>query len=312
VSGSARRCLTRIREELVAGGFDVRLAEFGAGVDPLWVIDPKNQDDGSLATIALIGDPEAGAAELWIVDRVAHGRSAIRRIAVPPGDAGHGAEVVAIRALEFLRASALELAVDAQAAASPAPLDGSDRPDGLLAAAQSASAPARPLAIEAGISVLDSLGGPGPALVPVVRLGLQLPGPFAARLTLAGLGSRPHPTSALGTASVVQDFALLELSAVMRRGKRIRPKISVGAGALTVSVDGGGVWPYEGRAGRRWAALFDGSVGVSAVGQSQRGVVFELHALLAAPYPTVRFSGADVASVGHPALLASFTLVTPL
>jgi hypothetical protein len=309
MSAGARRCLTRIREELVAGGFEVALAEFAAGVDPLWVIDPKNPSDGSLATLALIGDPELGASELWIVDRVAAGRSAIRRIVVPAGDAGHGAEVVAIRALEFLRASTLELAADAPAArptASPVEIAVPRAPVVV------ADAGSRPLALEAGVSLLDSVGVIESAILPLARLRLELAPALAARLTVAGLGSRPKLASAVGTASVGQDLGLLELAASFRSDRRIRPTVSVGAGVLAVSVDGEGASPYEGRSGRRWAALLDGGIGVLAGIQRRWAVALELHALLAAPYPTVRFAGVEAARIGRPSLLASITLVAPL
>src|SRR4051812_49961297 len=53
VSPRARRCLTRLREELAAGGFQVTLSEFGAGADALWMVDPPSPRDGLLATLAL-------------------------------------------------------------------------------------------------------------------------------------------------------------------------------------------------------------------------------------------------------------------
>jgi len=66
----ARRCLTRLREELIAGGFEVAISEFGMGGEALWMVDPPSPRDGSLATITMIGNPDEGAAELWIVNGV--------------------------------------------------------------------------------------------------------------------------------------------------------------------------------------------------------------------------------------------------
>src|SRR6478609_316784 len=109
-SPRARRCLTRVREELAAGGFDVTVSEFGAGGEALWMVDAPGPRDGSIATIALIGNLDDGPAELWIVDGVPWGRAVVRRLLVPTGATTHDDEVLAIRALEFLRASALELA----------------------------------------------------------------------------------------------------------------------------------------------------------------------------------------------------------
>ncbi len=120
MSPRARRCLTRLREELTAGGFEVTIGEFGAGGEALWMVDPPTPQDGSLATITLIGNPDEEAAELWVVDGVAGGHAAVRRLLVPAGAGTHDDEVLAIRTLEFLRASALELARAAPAPARPA------------------------------------------------------------------------------------------------------------------------------------------------------------------------------------------------
>ena len=109
VSPRARRCLTRLREELAAGGFEVTVSEFGAGGEALWMVDPPSPRDGSIATITLVGNPDDGDAELWIVDGVPWGRVVVRRLLVPAGAGTHDDEVLAIRTLEFLRATALEL-----------------------------------------------------------------------------------------------------------------------------------------------------------------------------------------------------------
>src|SRR4051812_44748125 len=97
VSPRARRCLTRLREELTSGGFEILISEFGAGGDALWMVDPPSPHDGLLATLTLIGNPDEGPAELWIVDGVAGGRSAVRRLLLPAGSTTHDDEVLAVR-----------------------------------------------------------------------------------------------------------------------------------------------------------------------------------------------------------------------
>ena len=74
LSPRARRCLTRLREELAAGGFEVTVSEFGAGGEALWMVDPASHHDGSTAAITLVGNPDEGDAELWVVDGVPPGR----------------------------------------------------------------------------------------------------------------------------------------------------------------------------------------------------------------------------------------------
>ena len=98
-SPRARRCLTRLREELAAGGFEVTVSEFGAGGEALWMVDPPSHRDGSIATITLVGNPDEGDAELWIVDGVPWGRVVVRRLLVPAGAGTHDDEVLAVRTL---------------------------------------------------------------------------------------------------------------------------------------------------------------------------------------------------------------------
>jgi hypothetical protein len=319
VSPRARRCLTRLREELAAGGFEVTVSEFGGGGEALWMVDPPSHGDGSTATITLVGDPDEGDAELWIVDGVPWGRVVVRRLLVPAGAGIHDDEVLAIRTLEFLRATELELAGGTAPSAgkskSGSPSASSPAP---LTVAAEAARPAPPLAtrgplsFEIGLGLLESSRTLGPAFLPVARLRVEWLSLLETRVTLAGFGTQPRVTSPEGTATVGQAVGLLELRAAFRHGRAVRPVVGVGGGVLRVSVDGAGTWPYEGLRADRWAGLFDVGAGLTARLGRQVAVAVELHGQLAAPYPTVRFSGEEVARVSWPALFSSVTLVTAL
>jgi hypothetical protein len=319
VSARARRCLTRLREELTAGGFEVAVSEFGAGGDALWMVDPPTPRDGSLATIALIGNPDEGPAELWIVDGVSGGRAAVRRLLVPAGSSAHDDEVLAIRSLEFLRASALELARGAATAPPPpaAPpamatiVAAPEVPPPVTAVVSPPAAP-RLVSFELGMSLLESSLSLGPAYLPLARVRVEPLSLLEMRLTVAGLGTRPQVTRGDDSATVGQAFGLVEVRAAFRRGRAVRPAIGVGGGALLVRVDGVGKWPHEGRHGQVWSALFDVGVGLTIALGRRLAVAAEAHGQLTAPYPTVQFSGEEAARIGRPALLTSLTLVAPL
>ena len=79
-SAGEHRCLTRIREELLAGGFQVQVVDPGPKTDPVSIAEVLQQQSDSAATIALLGDPTVAPAELWIVDRTGV-RPDVRRIA---------------------------------------------------------------------------------------------------------------------------------------------------------------------------------------------------------------------------------------
>ncbi|HVY40812.1 MAG TPA: hypothetical protein VHM31_22890 [Polyangia bacterium] len=319
MSPRARRCLTRLREELMAGGFEVVIGEFGEGGEALWMVDPPTPQEGSLATITLIGNPDVEPAELWVVDGVAGGHAAVRRLLIPAGAGTHDDEVVAIRTLEFLRASALELARSAApptAGRLPRAAPGTSAADTETVVTEVSPPPsARPprLSLELGLGVLASSSALDPAFLPLVRLRAHLVSLLEARLTVAGLGTRPRVTKGQGSATVSNNFGLVELRASFRHGRVVRPAVGVGAGVLLVQVDGEGTPPvYAGLRGHGWAALFDAGAGLTIALGRRFGLAVEAHGQLATPYPTVQFSRDVAARVDRPALLTSLTLVTAL
>ncbi len=232
-SPAQRRCLTRIREELLAGGFEVEVVDPGPGSDPVSVADVVTNQHGSVATIALLGDPDLGPAELWILDRIG-AQPEVRRIMVPRDDPDRIPEILAIRTIELLRASALSLLVESSRTAAPPPAaPPSAAPPAPLEQPAPVGQPAErrdPVGVELGIAALESIDGPGAAVMPTARLRLPLPWPLLARLTFAGFGTRPRVSTSFGTADITQAFGLLEIGAVFRRQRRLNPIVTLGAG----------------------------------------------------------------------------------
>jgi hypothetical protein len=299
----ARHCLTRIREELTAGGFEVSSVEPGPRRDPVSLARSMEAQTGAVAVIALSGDPGQPGAELWILDRVG-ATPEVRRVPASSEDPERLPEVLAIRTTEVLKASALKLLVEATAP-PPAPVRAT--PIALPPASPPASPPV--FGLEAGISVIESVGGPGPGALPLARARVRLGEWLSARLTIAALGSRPRVHALAGSASVAQSFGIAELALALRPGRRWRPVVTVGAGTLYVESDGEGISPYQGVDETRWVAALDAGAGVLATFGGNFSATFELHALLALPHPTVRFDGVDHATIGFPAVLASLTMV---
>jgi hypothetical protein len=304
-SAGQHRCLTRIREELLAEGFQVTVIDPGSKTDPISIAQVLQQPSDAAASIALLGDPTIEPAELWIVDRTG-ARPDVRRIATPSDDLLHAPEILAIRTIELLRASALQRLVESTRIQSP--------PQPAPAQPAPALVPTPPeersrVGIELGMAVVQDLNGPGPAEIPVARLRVSLPGSLFARLTVASFGFRPRVESAEGSATIGQNFGLLEVGATFRSQHRLRPIVTLGAGALYVTSDGEGVYPFVGHSDSRWSALFDGGLGLFASLSRRWGLAVEVHALLAAPQPFVRFSQTNAGNIGRPTLAATLTLV---
>ena len=303
-SASARRCMTLIHDELAAGGFEVVSVDAGPDSDPVSIAALMRRQQGAVATIALLGNPETGRSELWILDQIG-GAAEVRRIPAPTDEPERAAEVLAIRTMELLRASALKWLVES----SRPPVR---PPAAAVAASPAADRPATPthtVGIETGLSVLYSVGGLAPAAVPVARLRVAVAEPVFVRLSLAGLGTRPRVESALGSADVAQELGLVELGAAFRRGRRVRPLLTLGAGVFHVRIEGQGTPPYLGERDQSWAAMFDCGAGAIVAVSDALAVAVELHAFLAAPSSFIRFDDMKADTLGRPALWATLTLV---
>ncbi len=110
--------LNRVRGELVAEGFDV------AEVDVLPDLAPPAPgrvapQDAALATINLSVEEGAHVVDLRVIDRI-NNKTVIRRTPVEGGTTSSTAEILAVRAVELLRASLLELLLESRPP-TPAP-----------------------------------------------------------------------------------------------------------------------------------------------------------------------------------------------
>lgn len=303
-SPALHRSLARIRDELSADRFHVILADADTPGGPGAMIESATRAAEAGTALVLFGDPEAGQAELCVVGRSGR-RTAVRRATVVDDDPARMPEALARRALELLRATALELSIGIEPAPYPEKPQGSE-PD----VRPTVSAPAAPssVTVDLGVAAWASIEGPPPAVAPVGRVALRLSDWAWARVTVAGLGTRPSLETAYGSATLAQSLALAEAVAVFRGDKRLRPFVSLGAGALNVAVSGTGAGQYEGRAPQRWSAAFDGGVGVALVLRSRAALVTELHGLVAAPHPVVRFADTRAATIGYPSVILTLAL----
>ncbi|WP_437650199.1 hypothetical protein [Sorangium sp. So ce362] len=308
---SISEALIRIRGELVADGFDVELLDAQSASAPRPTMDDAGQQAGSAALIGLFLAPDGQAAELWVVDPRTN-ETLVRQIDTRGEAREHIVEVLAVRAVELLRASLLELLMSSRRSAAPAAA-----PPPSEVSRQVARRAERPLdppprsmwGVELGGGLLASPGGIGPALLLIARLRVAPPGPIEGRLSLAGLGTAPRVAAPQGSATVQQRFGLVELAALPWPELRLRPRFSVGLGALHVAVDGEASWPYRGVHSAQWAFAADAGAGVELGIVKRLDVVVEAHALVAHPYPVVRFVETEAARGARPALLGSLSLV---
>jgi hypothetical protein len=376
-SATAAEAIVRLRGELLAAGYTVELADVPEHGSVRAAMEPPDRPGGADAVVALFGDEPQGAGSLWVVDWTT-GRTVSRSIP-HDGEGTRAAQILAVRALELLRASFLEAAlrppqagqrasrvaspppaagsppaasslvsgvgapdqsrsasessgeVGRESASPPAletnrpePGDGSPAPAAISARRQAAATaglappaaasgfPPSRLALEVGGLALGSLEGIPPAVLPLFRATLApFPRrPLGARLTVAGLGTRPRVSGAQGAAEVSHQLALVEALWTFRPGRGWQPFLSLGGGAAYVSaqglpVTGGGA----GRTAAAWAFAGDAGAGLHARLSARVQLGGEVHVEVDAPNPVIRFLGSQLAAEGRPTLLATLSLL---
>jgi hypothetical protein len=237
------------------------------------------------------------AVELWLSDRLT-GKLVIRRIETKGRAA---AADLALRAVELLRGSLLEITVDSPEPPPPPPPD--------VARVVAATARRRYFSEGLGLGVGASMLGPftpwGPAYAPALRLSygrrrvgarLSLMGPATAGEVRASDGS-----SLLGTARIRQELALLEGLVAFRPERRLQPYLSLAAGAHHVRVEGHGEAPiFPDRSGAAFGLALDGGAGVAVRLGLRAALLFEVHLLAALPARRVLIVDQEAARMGRP------------
>jgi hypothetical protein len=280
-----------------AGGAEAPGKAPGAGARE--ALEAAARREGAIAAVRVV--PSRGGVEVWIVDRVT-GKTVLREV-LPAGGAQQQQEMVALRAVELLRASLLEVRDRSHPArgdvAAPAALSALLPP-----AAPPSNTPAEPVALRVSV-------GPGLAMSPGgvgtsghLFLGLSyLPG---GRLSFEALSLLPAVPSTVtapeGTATVSKGLAGGGFSLALPLGAGLEASGGGGLVAAWLRMDGAATAPYASRSDSVYTLLPYVRAGLSlALGQRTRLASGALLGV-ATPRPVVSFAGRDVASWGRPAL----------
>jgi hypothetical protein len=303
--------LVRLRGELISAGFETEIVDGPAPAANAMGDSRSNLEQlatrrGADAVVAIVGDLAPDSVEVWVVDKVT-GKSVVRRVPFEPGAAG-ASKTLAIRAIELLRSSFLEIdlaARDRHNAPGAAP-----PPPAVVHFVEAERLARHPetFGVEVGGAAVMSVDGVGPALLPLVRFDWSLAPWLVGQATVAGLGTRPTVEGQGGSAQVAQAYGLLGASFRFRPGARLRPFATLSAGALHTSVDGLADAPNQGHATDRWSFLADAAVGSQLRLPDRFYISGAVHAQLAEPYVAVRVLGTVVATSARPNLLMTLTV----
>jgi hypothetical protein len=208
------------------------------------------------------------------------------------------ASVLAIRAVELLRASLMQVAAESKADAESASL-------------------ARGSAMEAdgvslGGTVLQSFAGFGSAFGPTARVSLRpfsfgAPSPLGVELQVAGPTFARALTAAAGSASVRQELAAVTASWAFGGMFRLVPMASAGAGLYHVHV-AGNASVGQALSNALWAPFAVAGVGVGVALGARSAVRLDAAALFVQPAPYVQIADTDAGHAGRPLVLLSLTV----
>jgi hypothetical protein len=297
--------LVRVQGELVTDGFEVVSLEAAPGATSAMAME-QAEARWTSTTVGLFLDADGKSAELWVVDRLTN-KAVVRRVATGDESENVLPEVLALKAVELLRASLLELVVERNTAA---------KPKGSPTAKQRASEwAARPLAsvphwaIETGAAAIWSPGEVDAAFESVARGRFAVHEKLHVRISFAGLGTRAQVHGTGGSAQVDQWYGLAE-GLFMPLPKLVaRPVVSLGVGTFHASAKGEAAFPYQALQTSRWAFATDVGVGLGIRLASRLELSAEGHALWLAPKPVLRFVNDDGPHVGAPSVVGSLTLL---
>jgi hypothetical protein len=309
-SGEAlpRQAETLLAAELRASGFEVVSRERTPGLDLRADIETAAGVLRPIAVLAIAVRGGAGA-EIWLSDRVT-GKLVIRLADAADGDA---AASLALRAVELLRGSLLEITVESPAGPAPPPD---------VARFVASTAPGHRawfvegLGLSIGAAVFGTPASLGPTYAPALRLSYGGRQRICLRLSVLGPGSvgqaRVHDGEALlGTARVHQDLFLLEALLAFRREARVQPFLSLGGGLHHVRVSGTGGSPlFPGTQGASLGAALDAGAGLAVRLGNRAGLVLEAHALGTLPATDIGVADQRAARVGPFTAVGALGLVT--
>jgi hypothetical protein len=296
---------TLLAAELEAAGFEVTMRPRDPAGDVRRDIEAASAALQPVATFAILPLADGATVELWLEDRVT-GKLVIRRISVDRSREVAGD--LAVRAMELLRGSLLEVAVvePPRAPAAPAP-ETVDR--FISAAADRPRAFSGGVGVDLGAAAIASADLPA-SLAPALRLSWGAAGGGFARLTLAGLGAARTLARPEGTASVRQDLALVDGALAFRREARVQPFVAAGAGLHRLHFSGVGASPlFPDGTGRTLAAAIHAGGGAATRLGRRVALVAEAGALVIAPRTRVVIAGTEAGRAGGLALLATLGLL---
>ncbi len=303
---AVRQAMTRLEAELLAAGFAVDLDE-----TPATAPRPEVESGGSpsFVSIAILRSGSKVEADVQVVDTIS-GKTLIGRVDVEPSPSA--ARTLAIRAVELLRASLLELGLRPREELEAPPQPKTARID----VARSLETTAAPRHAMAGWSVYLGAAtslttGFGPTIGPSGRVSRSVAPGWLVGIRWVGPTFGPELRSPVASADVRQAITMAEIRFAYGIA-RLAPLLALGLGAADTSATGHAAPPLRAHTVGGFSAVAHTSLGLHVRLVERLGIVLETGALVQSPVHPVRIVGEEVGNTSPVAWLSSLGLVMSL
>jgi hypothetical protein len=297
-SADVREATVRIRAELASAGFEVVEVD-GTGTDARSSVE-RTQATGAVAAILVASDSDQGAAaDVWVSDRIT-GKTAVRH--VETSREGTVPSVLAVRALELLRASLLEAEHPPKTSRPP------EVPRDVSTWVRATEERPTRLSVVLGVGALISSGGLGAAVGPDFRIGYRVLPRIDVRIGISGPCFGSAIEAPEGRANVRQERIGVELTYDFLEASAVSPYAAVGVGAYHAQATGQASAGYRASEDSSLAAVGALGAGLRADLGSAMYLLLEASALVFAPRPVVVIANREMGDTGRPAFAATLGL----
>lgn len=293
----------RLQGELRMHGFEMRVVE--APRPPSSATLERFADQGrAVAAVAFVEQGETTRVDIWISDRVT-GKTTKRTI--EPGADRHAGAVLAVRALELLRASLREYA-ELEPGAEELPGAHPERADAAVRALGQVTAPEHRWGVGVGVAGAGSLPQGGLSFGPELSAEYRA-APWGLRVTSLGPAWGGRYEASSGSFDHRWFGVVLEPRWRLT-GERLELGVFPSLGAIRWDVAGTATEPFRGRADAAWTALVGAGaeLGASLRPLSETAWAYvSVRGLAASPAPWVHL-GEERVRLGSPLVVVGVGL----
>ena len=300
-NSAMQEALNRLRGEALSVGFEVHFIHADTPNTPAAQLEKLAPGPRTAAVVVFADQPaavdaESGASgprqlDVWFLDR-SSGKTSVAHLRVADEEMDRADVVIAVRAVDFIRARMFDTLAYRLATAKPPP---SPVPPPPAPAARDRAS------LAGGLVVLATSSGFAPSFLPYLELGYQARSWVRVTGSAFGFGTSPQLQAQEGAVSIDQRFLGLGLAFSRWQWRRFSPHADLGGGAYQVVAEG--IVATSGFQGHRitaWSLGVRACVGVTA--SLSRHFFFDLTAgtLWLVPEPRLYSVGTFIASTGLP------------